>query len=148
MREQPVILSAVPTELQYMNQSTLLETLGTVLEEFMEKQLITARVAAELARLAAEELDKQFDQTPVSEAQLDFDFGEGIANYRFDQGLWQLVVKGPLELSVLGVADSVSLQTDFLAIEGNGSGLSRGATKTRGKKRKVQEAQVLSDEDY
>jgi hypothetical protein len=135
-----------------MNKTALMEALGRVLEEFMEKQLIMAPVAAEIARLAAEELEGQFDQEPILDTQLDFDYGDGIANYRFDEGRWELIVRGPLELSVVGGTESVSLETGLLGIEGNGPGLNRGAskggTKGRGRKRKIQEAEEDVDEDF
>ena len=141
---QPSILAAVPPELQHLSGSAVMEALGRVLEEFMDKELLVAPVASDIVKLAAEALEKQFNEAPVNETMVNFDFGEGIANYRYDEGRWELVVKGPLDLSVLGGdTTSMVLNTGLLGIAGSGPSLVRGVlgkeTTRKGRKRKLKE---------
>ena len=129
------ILSAAPPHLAYLSHSAVMDGLGRVLEEFMDKGLLTASVATELVKISAQKLDDAFYEDPaVSSTVLNFDYGNGIANYRLDEGHWELVVEGPLEASVIdesGDQPPLVFATDLLGIDGFGPGLK----KTR--KRKV-----------
>ena len=144
------ILAAVPDELQHLAGSAVLESLGRVLEEFMDKELLQAHVASEIVKFAAEALEQKFEETPISETAVNFDFGQGIVNYRFDDGKWDIVVQGPLDLSVVESDNqTMALNTGLLGIVGTGPGLVRG-NKEPGKnrrKRKLQEDAVDEDLD-
>jgi hypothetical protein len=119
----PSLNSYLPGHLKHLQHTCLFQSLGKTMEEFLDNGLISNETAGELMQITASRLEDEFEESQIPSSSIRISPGEGIVNYRYDEGYWELVVEGPVELEL---EDGTQVTAGLVGIEGCGGGLTKG----------------------
>ncbi len=126
--QSSIVEESLPTHVKHFQHSALFAGLSDAIEELISERVLLHEHASALVEMAAVAFEEEFEKPPVSLTALNLGTGTGITNYRHDSGYWELVIRGPVEVQLDNMKNTVGL----LGIEGSGGSLSKGKTTAQG----------------